>query len=65
MLNEIFLKRGATPYLFESSCALIIGAKLLAHLLHRVYTKHERSKHVPDRLLAFQVKFTGVAGGAA
>jgi hypothetical protein len=35
-VKEIFWKSGATPYLFDNPCALIIGGKLLGLLRHLV-----------------------------
>jgi hypothetical protein len=36
-VNEMFWKSGATPYLFDSPCALMIGGNFLGLLLHLVY----------------------------
>src|SRR5258706_13322977 len=35
-VNEMFWKSGATPYLFDSPCALIIGGNFLGLLLYIV-----------------------------
>jgi hypothetical protein len=35
-VNEIFWKRGATPYLFDNPCALMIGGNFLGLLPHLV-----------------------------
>jgi len=35
-VKEISWKSGATPYLFDSPCALMIGGKFLGLLLHIV-----------------------------
>lgn len=40
-MNEIFLKSGVAPYLFESPWALIIGAKFLGLLLLLVYPEEQ------------------------
>lgn len=64
-MNEIFLNRGATPYLFESSCALIMGAKLLASLLQRVYTKEAFFTGAASQsLFLFRGEWIELAGGA-
>src|SRR5882762_11329920 len=36
-VNEMFWNRGATPYLFDSPWALMIGGKFLGLLLNLVY----------------------------
>ena len=35
-VKEMFWKSGATPYLFDNPCALIIGGKFFGLLLHIV-----------------------------